>query len=117
LSWDIVDAMSTVKELMLSPDGTVAEAALLDDGAAADEAGVDAAADELDDELDDDEQPAAVRATATAATPAKPSGRRRLDVPRPCEWEDRPPSVLIPSPIPNFPFVLTRPDEQVRDTV
>src|SRR5271163_5013670 len=57
LSWDIVDAMSTVKELMLSPDGTVAEppVAGLDEAAA-----VDAGAVVVD---EDDEQPAATMAT------------------------------------------------------
>ena len=45
LNWDIVDAMSTVKELMLSPDGTVAEplAAGADEVAAADAGAVVAA--------------------------------------------------------------------------
>src|ERR1700722_6538815 len=62
LNWDIVDAMSPVKELMPSPAGTVAEAGAV----------VDAPADEDDDAgvVDDDEHAAAIRAaTPTAATP------------------------------------------------
>jgi hypothetical protein len=65
LSWDIVDAMSTVKELTPSPDGTAAAA--LDAGAADDEAGaaaLDAGAVDVVD--DDDEQPAAIRALPAA---------------------------------------------------
>jgi hypothetical protein len=45
LSWDIVDAMSTVKELVLSPAGTVAgldEVPALDEAAADAEVGEDA---------------------------------------------------------------------------
>jgi len=61
--------MSTVKELTLSPDGTVAEAG----AAVADE---DAGADELD---VDDEQPAAIRA-ATPATATHPHRERGLFV-------------------------------------
>jgi hypothetical protein len=84
LSWDIVDAMSVVKESTLSPDGTPA-AAELDAGAAAeDDAGAaaddDAGADDVD---DDDEQPAAIRAVPAA----------RATTPRP----------LLPSCIP-YPF-------------
>jgi hypothetical protein len=67
LNWDIVDAMSTVKELMPSPAGTVAEA---DEDAGADDDGVD--------EVDgDDEQPAAIRA-ATPATATQPNRGRGL---------------------------------------
>jgi hypothetical protein len=77
--------MLTVKEPMLSPDGTVAE---LDDPVA------DALAelDELEDELDE-LQAAAVSARA-AARPAKPSRRKRRNAPPPCEREPRPPSLL-----------------------
>jgi len=59
LNWDIVDAMSEVNELMLSPAGTAAEA----------EEDEDEDEDEGADEevVEDDEQPAAVTA-ATAAT-------------------------------------------------
>ena len=75
LNWDIVDEMSTVKELMLSPAGTVAEppAAALDEvpALAADE---DAGAAEL--AVEDDEQPAATMAV-TAATATRPSLGRR----------------------------------------
>jgi len=55
----IVDAMSTVKELMLSPDGIVFEplAAVVPD----------------EDDDDEDEQPAA--AMATAASPTRPARR------------------------------------------
>jgi len=70
--------MLTVKELMLSPDGTAAEP--LDagaDDAGADDAGAElAGADELD-ELDEDEQPAAAKA-ATAATAIQLSRGKRL---------------------------------------
>ena len=71
LSWDIVDAMSTVKELVLSPDGTVAEplAAGADDEPAAGAAALD----ELDEV--DELQAAAARAT-TAATIATDPDRR-----------------------------------------
>ena len=61
--------MLTVKELMLSPDGTAAEPPLDADGddAGADDAGADVAgADELD-ELAEDEHPAAAKATTAAA--------------------------------------------------
>jgi len=58
LNWDIVDAMSEVNELMLSPAGTVAEA----------DEDEDEVEDDGDDEVvEDDEQPAAATA-ATAAT-------------------------------------------------
>src|ERR1700683_796125 len=57
LSWLIVDAMSTVKELMLSPAGTVADAGADEDAAV--ETGALAELDELDEV--DDEQPATVR--------------------------------------------------------
>jgi len=100
LNWSIVDAMSTVKELMLSPAGTVAEP-------------LDAGVDELaevdvdgvleDDELLDDEHPAAAKETSAAVSPTHPSPRTPRDLRLPCEWEDRPPSVLKPSPIPNIP--------------
>jgi len=84
LNWDIVDAMSTVKESMLT-DGTVTEAA--DDEVAEDDAPA-----ELDvDEEAEDEQPAAARATAARAT--KPIlGKRR---------KYRPPSLLLLTRIPH----------------
>jgi hypothetical protein len=73
LNWDIVDAMSTVKELMLSPAGTAAE--LLD--AEVDEVGgVEEVDVVVDDELED-EQPAIARLAATAAVnPTQPSRRK-----------------------------------------
>jgi len=88
--------MSTVNELMLSPEGTVAdplevgadEVAAADAGAVVDE--------------DDDEQPAATMAT-TAATATKPSLGRDLDVPWPCERECHPPCPLLRRSIPD-PF-------------
>jgi hypothetical protein len=89
LSWDIDDAMSTVKELVPSPDGIAAEplAAALDDVAA--DAEVDAGADADDeDEVEDDEQPAATTA-ATAARATQPSRGRGLNVPWPCAREGR----------------------------
>src|SRR5579859_7787999 len=88
LSWDIVDAMSTVKELVPSPAGIAAEDAGADEGAGADgDAGVDedAGADE------DDEQPAATTA-ATAARATKPGLGKGLNVPWPCEREGTLPS-------------------------
>jgi hypothetical protein len=101
---DIVDAMSTVKELMLSPAGTVAEPPPAD---ALDDALVEAAAlDELD-ELDD-EQPAATRATAAAVSPTQPTRRKPRNAASPCGWECRPPLVLMSSFIPYFPS-LERP--------
>jgi len=82
LNCDIVDAMSTVKDSVLSPAGTVALAGDEADEADADVAGADVAdVDELD-ELDD-EHPAAARAR-TAATATQPSRGKRL-----------PPSVLL----------------------
>jgi hypothetical protein len=87
---DIVGAMLTVKELMLT-GGTVAEPAAGDEAAAE-----DAGADEVD-ELDEDEQPAAVRARA-AATATQPSRGKRRNLPF------RPPSLLSPSVIPPYPF-------------
>jgi hypothetical protein len=87
LSWDIVDAMSVEKELMLSPEGTVAEplAAGADEVAADDAGAVDAGAVVVE---DDDEQPAATMAT-TAAAATKPTLGR--DLPWPCERECHPP--------------------------
>jgi hypothetical protein len=91
VNWDIVDAMLTVKELMLSPAGTVPVAAL-DDGAAAEDVGaaaLDDGAVVVDDV--DDEQPAATSPT-TATAAAQPSRGRGL-----------PPCPLLPSCIP-YPF-------------
>jgi hypothetical protein len=93
LNWDIVDVMSTVKELTLSPEGTVDAAALdeagagAEDDAAADDGGAAAVVDDVD-----DEQPAATTATAAAAATAKPSRGRGL-----------PPCPLLPTCIP-YPF-------------
>ena len=100
LSWDIVEAMSTVKELVLSPGGIAFEAlpAALDEDAALDE---EAAGDDVDD-VDDDEQPAATTATA-AARAAQPSRGRGLTGPWPCGREGRPPCCLFPSAI-SYPF-------------
>src|SRR5215469_14986820 len=77
LSLDIVDAMSTLNELMLSPAGILLEPPPPDD----------------DGEVDDP-QPAAVRA-ATAARLAHPTRRERRNAPWPCERECQPPSVLL----------------------
>ena len=83
LSWDIVEAMSTVKELVLSPDGIAAEpvAALEEDVADADDDEVadDDVAAEVED-VEDDEQPAATTAV-TAARVTQPSRGRDLEVP------------------------------------
>jgi hypothetical protein len=111
LNWDIVDEMSTVKELMLSPDGTAAEP-------------LPAAADELPaavgepDELDElDELQAAADSVTTAAVIATDAGRRkRRNVPSPCRPECGFLSDLLPSLIP-CPSTLMQPDEPMRDTV
>jgi hypothetical protein len=92
--------MLTVKELMLT-DGTAVEPA------AGDVADEDAGADELD-ELDELEQPAAVRARA-AATATQPSRGKRRNMPSRCEREPRPPSLLLPSVIPPYPFRVKAP--------
>src|SRR5579863_2791878 len=84
LSWDIVDAMSTVKELVPRPDGIAAEPLLagLDEVAADAEVDEDAAADdeEDEDEVEEDEQPAATTA-ATAARATQPSRGRGPNAP------------------------------------
>jgi hypothetical protein len=102
LNWDIVDVMSTVKELMPSPAGTVAEP---------DVAGLDEDDDEGDDddedEDEDDEQPAAIRATP-AARATQPSRGRGLNVPWPSERESPPPRLLLPNSIP-YPFRQVHP--------
>jgi hypothetical protein len=102
LNWDIVDAMSTVKEPMLSPAGTVAEplVAGLDEVPPLTEAAGDAGADEVVDE--DEEQPAATMAVITA-TATKPNFGRDLNVPWPCERECHPPCPLLRRSIPD-PF-------------
>jgi hypothetical protein len=76
--------MSTVKESTLSPAGTEAEPPAAADDEPADEAG--AAADELDDELDE-LQPAATRATTAAPIATVPRRRTRRSVPSPCRPE------------------------------
>jgi hypothetical protein len=88
LNWDIVDAMSTVKELMLTA-GTVAEplVAGLDEVPALTEA---AGAAGVVDEDEDDEQPAATMAVI-AATATQPNLGRDLNVPWPSERECHPP--------------------------
>jgi hypothetical protein len=101
LSWDIVDAMLTVKELMLRPDGTRLEllAGVLDEDAEGDVAGVDAGG---VDDVADDEQPAATTA-ATAARATQPNRGRRVNVPWPCERGGHPLCPLLPCAIPD-PF-------------
>jgi hypothetical protein len=104
LNWDIVDVMSTVKELMPSPAGTVAEPPADPDA----EDDPDAGADEDDDDEDeDDEQAAAIRAT-TAARATQPSRGRGLNVPWPCERESPPPCLLLPNSI-RYPFRQVHP--------
>src|SRR5579863_10212318 len=85
LSWDMVDAMSTVKELVPRPAGIAAEPLLagLDEVAEVAEVDEDAAADDEEDEeedVEDDEQPAATMA-ATAARATQPSRGRGLNAP------------------------------------
>jgi hypothetical protein len=103
LSWDIVDAMSTVKELMLSPEGTVAELVVagLDELPALD-AGADEDAGGAEVVDGDEEQPATTMA-ATAATATQPNFGRDLSVPWPCERECHPPCPLLRRSIPD-PF-------------
>jgi hypothetical protein len=98
----MVGAMLTVKELMLTA-GTEAEPL-----AAGDEAGEDAGVDEVD-ELDEDEQPAAVRARA-AARATQPSRGKRRNLLSPCAREARPPCLLSPSVIPPYPFRVKAPE-------
>jgi hypothetical protein len=99
LNWDIVDEMSTVNELMLSPDGTVAEppAAGLDE-AAGDAGDVEVA----EDVGEDDVQPATTMAAA-AATATRPNLGSVLNVPWLCERERHPPCPLERRTIP-YPF-------------
>jgi hypothetical protein len=105
LSWDIVDAMSTVKELTPSPDGTVAEplVAGLDEVPALAEAAADAevGADAEVVEVDDEQPATTMAAAATTATP--PNLGSDLNVPWPCERECHPPRPLLPRSIP-YPF-------------
>src|SRR5216683_2415655 len=100
LSLDIVDAMSTLKELVLSPAGIVFEPLVV--------VGV---VDEPD-----DPQPAAAR-PRTAARPTQPTRRERRHVPWRCERVCRPPSLLLPSRILQAPFARTYPNESMRDTI
>jgi hypothetical protein len=81
LNCDIVGVMLTVKELMLT-GGTVVEPPVAEPDAAG---GVDV--------LDEDEQPAAIKARA-AARATQPSRGKRRNLPSPCEREPRPPSLL-----------------------
>jgi hypothetical protein len=81
----MVDAMSTVKELVPRPDGIAAEPLLagLDEVAAdaeVDEDDEDAAADDEEEDVEEDEQPAATTA-ATAARATQPSRGRGLNAP------------------------------------
>jgi hypothetical protein len=92
LNADIVGPMLTLKELMLT-FGIVFEPLA---------AGVDE---------DDDPQPAAIR-LATAARLTQPTRRTRRDVPPTCEREGRPPSLLLPSPIPHTPFTRRHPNKR-----
>jgi hypothetical protein len=91
--------MSRVKELVLSPAGTVAEPLAGLEVPELEEAAGEAGAVELVDE--DDEQPAATMA-ATAATATAPNFTG-VNVPRPCERGGRPPRSLLPRSIP-YPF-------------
>jgi hypothetical protein len=96
----MVDAMSTLNELMLSPEGTVPEPLAGADVVAADDAGaVDAGAVVVD---DDEEQPAATMAT-TAAAATQPTLCSDLTLPWPCERECHPPVPLLRRRIPD-PF-------------
>ena len=79
--------MSTVKELMPSPDGTVPLAAGADEVAAADAGAVVDAGVVVD---EDDEHPAATMATTAAAATQANLGSG-LNVSWPCERECHPP--------------------------
>jgi hypothetical protein len=87
LSWDIVDPMLTVKELMLSPDGTDAEP--LDELAEPDEV---AEVDELD---EPDELHAAAVSARTAARPARPARQKERELQAPAD--------LLPTLNPHIP--------------
>src|SRR6516225_6099950 len=54
-------------------------------------------------DVDDDEQPAAIR-LATAAKPTQPTRPKRPSLPWPCEREGRPPLPLLPRRITHAPF-------------
>src|SRR5262252_9163109 len=103
LNKDIVGAMLTVKESMLTA-GTVAAALAAGEDAAAGGADV----------LDEDEQPAAIRARA-AARATQPSRGKRRNLPSPCERESRPPPLLLPSIIP-YALSLNAPNKSTWDT-
>src|SRR6516162_4863408 len=110
LNIDIVGAMLTVKESMLT-DGTVVEPLAGDEAAEVAEA---AGADELD-ELHELHQPAAIRARV-AARATQPSRGKRRNVPSPCGREPRPPSLLLPSVIPHT-LSLNAGNKSTRDTI
>jgi hypothetical protein len=93
---DIVDAMLTVKELMLSPFGIVFEPLDVD----------------VDDGLDDP-QAAAARLT-TAARLTQPARRTRRNVTPPWEREGRPPLLLLLIANPYTPFARRHPDDHSR---
>jgi hypothetical protein len=82
LNLAIVGPMLTVKELMLSPDGTLFEPL-----------GADAV-----DDVDDDPQPAAIR-PATAAKPTQPTPPKR-------------PLPLLPRRITHAPFARRHPNKR-----
>jgi hypothetical protein len=90
LNCDIVDAMSTVKESVLSPAGTEALAAGDEAADEADVAGADVAGVVELVELDEEHPAAAMARTAAAAT--QPSRGKR-----------RSPSLLLPTRI-TYPF-------------
>jgi hypothetical protein len=85
LNWDIVGAMLTVNELMLT-DGTVADP-LADPVAEPDELGV-----ELD---EDDELHAAAVSARTAVRPARPTRRKERELQAPAD--------LLPTLNPHIP--------------
>jgi hypothetical protein len=94
LSLDIVDAMLTVKELVLS-GGTLFEPL-----------GAVGAVDEVD-----DPQAAAIRLTP-AANPTQPTRPKRPYLPWPCEREARPPLPLLPRRITHAPFTRRHPNKR-----
>src|SRR5579859_1573125 len=97
LNLDIVAAMFTVKELMLSPAGTLF------------------APPETVVVLPDDPQPAAIKAPI-AARATQLTRPKRLRLPWPCERERGPPSLLLSSRIPD-PFRPNRPELMITSMI
>jgi len=89
--------MSTVKELVPSPDGIVFEPLLaaLDEDDDEDDDDEEDEDDDDDEDVADDEQPAATTAMPVASA-TQPSRGRGLNVPWPSEREGHSPGLLLP---------------------